>query len=198
MVVSTLKRKLNYNVNDESILPICDKHKCMEKLDAIQKKIKDSTTEHLRDFIEMEMQTALDSYVKTTKSNKKYIVHYLRSSMILESVPLQKATNLCSHIPVIVISYADNLVKARCCVPKDFRTDNFNAEKWLKETVANVFKSRTAPPKGQDSTLVCNMKAKRCIFRNGILYLMKASKKPKDISKKTCKFYTVVNYLFFM
>lgn len=31
----------------------------------------------------------------------------------------------------------------------------------MKKTVAEVFKSKTAPPKGQDGTLVCNMKAKR-------------------------------------
>lgn len=31
----------------------------------------------------------------------------------------------------------------------------------MKETVAEVFKSSAAPPKGQDGSLVCNMKAKR-------------------------------------
>lgn len=31
----------------------------------------------------------------------------------------------------------------------------------MKETVAEVFNSKVAPPKGQDGTLVCNMKARR-------------------------------------
>lgn len=31
----------------------------------------------------------------------------------------------------------------------------------MKETVADVFKSKVSPPKGQDGTLVCNMKAKK-------------------------------------
>lgn len=31
----------------------------------------------------------------------------------------------------------------------------------MKETVADVFKSKVAPPKGQDGTLVCNMQARR-------------------------------------
>lgn len=73
---------------------------------------------YCRDFIEIEMQNVLDSNIKTTKSNRKYIVHYLRTSMILQSVPLQKATKLCPNLPILVISYADNMVKARCCVPK--------------------------------------------------------------------------------
>lgn len=40
-------------------------------------------------------------------------------------------------------------------------TDKFNAELWLNNTVAQVFKSSSSAPKGQDVTLVCNMKAKR-------------------------------------
>ncbi|XP_018576954.1 alanine--tRNA ligase, mitochondrial isoform X2 [Anoplophora glabripennis] len=161
MIVSNLRRKLNYSIQDEFILPICVKHYCIEKLDQISKQIRETTRENLRDFIEIEMQNVLDSSVKTSKSNKKYIVHYLRSSMILQSVPLQKATKLCPDLPILVISYADNMVKARCCVPKKLRTDKFNAEKWMKETVATVFNSRAAPPKGQDGSLVCNMKSKR-------------------------------------
>lgn len=31
----------------------------------------------------------------------------------------------------------------------------------MKETVAEVFKSKISPPKGQDGALVCNMKARR-------------------------------------
>lgn len=64
------------------------------------------------------MKNALDSRVKTTKSNQKYMVHYLRTSTMLESAPLQKATRICPDLPVLVIAYADNTVKARCCVPK--------------------------------------------------------------------------------
>jgi alanyl-tRNA synthetase len=71
-----------------------------------------------REFIEIEMRNALESNLSETKNNQKYMVHYLRSSLVLESVSLQKATKFCSDIPVIIISYADNMVKARCCVPE--------------------------------------------------------------------------------
>ncbi|KAJ8925311.1 hypothetical protein NQ315_009141 [Exocentrus adspersus] len=161
MAVTNLRKKLHYNMDDCSILPINTKYDCMSKLDAISKQIRETTKENLKDFIEIEMKNVLDSNVKRTKSNKEYVIHYLRTSLILDSVPLQKATRLCPHLPILVISYAHNMVKARCCVPKNIRTDKFNAEKWMKETVASVFKSQTAPPKGQDGSLVCNMKSKK-------------------------------------
>ncbi|CAH1117075.1 unnamed protein product [Phaedon cochleariae] len=161
IIVSTIKKKLNFNMEDDSVIPLSVKLECIGKLELITKQINDAVKENLRDFIEIEMKNALDSKVKTTGSNQKYIIHYLRSSMMLEKVPLQKATKLCPDIPILVISYADNTVKARCCVPKNLKTDKFNAEIWMKQTVASVFNSRAAPPKGQDGTLVCNMKAKK-------------------------------------
>lgn len=106
------------------------------------------------------MQNAIETNVKRTKTDKEYIVHYLRSSMMLQSVSLQTATRMCPNLPVLVIAYADNMVKARCCVPKELRNEQFNAEIWLKN-VAKVFHSRVAPPKGQDGTLVANMKPKK-------------------------------------
>ena len=71
-----------------------------------------------RKFIEMEMKSVMETKVFRTRSDKEYIVHYLRSSMMLESVPLQKATKVCTICPILVISYSGNVVKARCCVPK--------------------------------------------------------------------------------
>ncbi|CAH1970486.1 unnamed protein product [Acanthoscelides obtectus] len=161
VAISTLKKQLNFGIEDENVLPLSVKQECSEKLDRMSKDIKDVMKENLRDFIEIEMKSALNSNIKRTKSNNKYIVHYLRSSTMLDNVPLQKATKLCPDLPILVISFADNTVKARCCVPKNYKNDHFNAEKWLKLTVADVFKSKAAPPKGQDGAVVCNMKAKK-------------------------------------
>nr|CAI5830547.1 unnamed protein product [Callosobruchus analis] len=161
VAITTLKKQLNFGIEDDNILPLLVKQECTETLDQMSKHIRDILKENLRDFIEIEMKSALNSNVKTTKSNNKYIVHYLRSSTMLDNVPLQKATKLCPDLPILVISFADNTVKARCCVPKNLNSEHFNAEKWLKETVADVFKSKAAPPKGQDGAIVCNMKAKK-------------------------------------
>lgn len=64
------------------------------------------------------MQNALQTNMSKTSRNKPYLVHYLRSSVILDNVPLQKATKLCPDVPVLVVSFTENSVKARCCVPK--------------------------------------------------------------------------------
>lgn len=61
------------------------------------------------------MQTILNN---NDTASKKYLVHYLQCSTMLETVSLQKATKLCQDLPIIVIAYTDNTVKARCCVPK--------------------------------------------------------------------------------
>lgn len=64
------------------------------------------------------MKSVIETNANKTKDNKPYIVHFLGCSSILDNVPLQRATKVCVNIPVIVISYSDDIVKARCCVPQ--------------------------------------------------------------------------------
>lgn len=71
-----------------------------------------------REFVEIEMQNVLETNKCYTPKKQQYVVHYLRCSMMLESVPLTKATKLCPDLPILVIAYSDGLVKARCCVPE--------------------------------------------------------------------------------
>lgn len=47
-----------------------------------------------------------------------FIVHFLTSGFLLESISLQKATRLCTDRPILVMSLTEGMVKARCCVPK--------------------------------------------------------------------------------
>lgn len=128
------------------------------------------------------MQSVLQTNLKQSKSNKNYIIHYLRSSMILDSVPLQKATKLCPDVPVLVISYADNVVKARCCVPECLISDSFNAEKWLKESVADVFQSRLQSSKNVH--MECNMKEKRVNFEQWESMLDESLKKAERYAEE--------------
>lgn len=51
-------------------------------------------------------------------ADKEFIVHYLACSVLMEMVPLQKATRCCTNRPILVIGLENGLVKARCCVPK--------------------------------------------------------------------------------
>lgn len=56
----------------------------------------------------------LDKPLKT----HPYILHYITSSALVEEIPLQRATKLCTDRPILVISMCGNIVKARCCVPQ--------------------------------------------------------------------------------
>ncbi|KAF5280436.1 hypothetical protein FQR65_LT03245 [Abscondita terminalis] len=151
--ISMLKERLRYSMDGDDILPISVKNKCIEKLHRMNADVK-----RIRDgFIEFEMKQALEKI----NNDKKYIVHYLQCSNKLENTPLHKATKVCRNLPVLVISYSDNVVKARCCVPKDMTNPNFDAEKWLGNTVTSIFESAPSKAKDQDSTLVCNMKGKK-------------------------------------
>ncbi|KAK9869469.1 hypothetical protein WA026_003224 [Henosepilachna vigintioctopunctata] len=180
MAVATLRSKITSDIGDSYLIPVNVKQKCLEELNAISKQIKNIAKVTLNDFVDMEMQNVLDSKVQVSKSNKKYIIHYLRISMILENVPLQRATKVCKHIPVMVISYTDNTVQARCCVPKEFCNDNFSADKWMENTVASVFRSPLMVVKGQNEKLICNMKSKRINIQDWDLLLKKSMDTAKD------------------
>ncbi|XP_045470743.1 alanine--tRNA ligase, mitochondrial [Harmonia axyridis] len=171
IAVASLRSKI---IASETLLPVYIKQKCLKDLDDISKQVKTIAKVTLNEFIDMEMQNVLDSKVQTTYSNKKYIIHYLRTSMILETVPLQRATKMCKNIPVMVISYTDNVVQARCCVPKKFCTENFTADKWLQESAVKVFEGCITNVKGQSEKLVCNMKPKRVNIQDWD-YLLKHS-----------------------
>lgn len=70
---------------------------------------------NFREFVEHEISSALQ---EKPIEEHPFIIHYLRSSALMEEVPLQKATKICSDRPILVISMTDGCVKARCTVPK--------------------------------------------------------------------------------
>ncbi|KAF5291353.1 hypothetical protein FQA39_LY03504 [Lamprigera yunnana] len=153
-----IKEDLNYSMDGDKILPLTVKYKCMKILSIIESKLKDK-----RDgSIETEIKLALEEINKKSEEERKFIVHYLQCSKdMTEHIPLHKATKLCSKVPVLVISYSDKIVRARCCVPKEMKTDNFDAEKWLGNTIGTVFNSAPLKMKNQDCSLACNMKGKK-------------------------------------
>ena len=79
----------------------------------------------------------------------------------MKNVSLQKATRLVDDKkPIIAISYLDEEIKARCCVPREMINLDFDAEKWLQSLV-QIFKSKVEPPKGQNKLEVCFMKGRK-------------------------------------
>uniref|UniRef100_A0A1B0CM04 Alanine--tRNA ligase n=1 Tax=Lutzomyia longipalpis TaxID=7200 RepID=A0A1B0CM04_LUTLO len=112
-------------------------------LNNIARKIRTVTRESLKEFIEIEMKNVLDD---NPPHLSPFIVHFLSSASLMESVSLSKATRLCPDRPIL-----------------DFITKEFTADQWVRE-VAQVFNSSYAAPKGQDGALVCNMKGKKIKF----------------------------------
>ncbi|KAJ9578019.1 hypothetical protein L9F63_025121, partial [Diploptera punctata] len=107
------------------------------------------------DALESEMHQLLN-----VDKQPSYVVHFLQCSSQMDSVPLQKATRLYPHIPILLVAYSEGVLKARCCVPKELVKENFSAELWM-QSVLQVLKAKGAPPKGQDPHLVYNMKGKK-------------------------------------
>ncbi|XP_011183669.1 alanine--tRNA ligase, mitochondrial [Zeugodacus cucurbitae] len=151
-------QKIRHNlIHMEVALPYVFKINTIERINDILKKLKETTRTTLKEFVEVEMRTLLQE--KSIESHP-FLVHYITSSALVEEVPLQRATKLCTDRPILVASMCDNVVKARCCVPKKFVSDHFDAEQWLRE-FAVVFKSQVSAPKGQNSAEICNMKGKK-------------------------------------
>lgn len=152
--VYRLKSILQQGFQKNFTIPYVTKTECLEVLDEINKAIRDVTRETLKEFIEIEMKSVLQE--QGTRATP-FVVHNLTSSALMEDVKLQKATRLCTDRPILVMCVSGGQLKARACVPESFVTDKFNAQVWL-EKVAEIFKASVAPPKGQNATLVCNMK----------------------------------------
>lgn len=156
---------------DATDIPIYTKNRCLDILNETSRRLRNIEREQIKDLISLEMKSVVDANTSYSKKKKKYIVHFLECSCILDNVPLQHATKICPDIPVLVISYSENIVKARCCVPNP--TNNFDAELWMKN-VSEVFKASHAAPKGQDGRAVVNMKTKKIKMKDWDIYLAKA------------------------
>lgn len=152
--VYRLKSILQQGFQKNFAIPYVTKMECLEVLNEINKAIKDVTRETLKEFIEIEMKTVLQEQGSTPS----FVVHNLTSSALMEDVKLQKATRLCTDRPILVMCVSGGHLKARACVPASLATDKFNAQRWLQE-VAEIFQGTVAAPKGQNASLVCNMKA---------------------------------------
>lgn len=68
-----------------------------------------------REFVEVEMRNLL---LEKPLDTHPYILHFISSSALVEEIPLQRATKLCTDRPILVVSMCDNIVRARCCVPQ--------------------------------------------------------------------------------
>lgn len=134
-----------------------------------------------REFIVTEMQTVLDQCPPVTHP---YIVHFLTSGRLLIDAPLQKVTGLCTDRPIMVLSISDTTIKARCCVPLQCVTTEFDAHKWLTD-VATVFRGAVCgTPIGSNPLECYAMKSKRMQISAFEEQLEIALKRADDFARK--------------
>lgn len=100
---------------EDTPLPYNLRKEIATALDEMEQNCRAISKQALTEFVEIEMKSLLE---KCQLENYPFLVHYLECSSLLESVPLTKATSIFSDRPILIISYANNTVKARCCVPE--------------------------------------------------------------------------------
>ena len=65
------------------------------------------------ELIDIEMKILAEN-----KENEKFVIHYLSCADLMKSVSLQKATKYINDRPILLLASTDNMLKARCCIPK--------------------------------------------------------------------------------
>lgn len=153
-ILSTVRR-ISTEINNVEISHL-KKLQCLQLIDNIKEQLKIESRNVLSELLDIEMKNVAEKH-----ADSKFIVHFIGCSDLMKNVSLQKATRIVSDDkPIIAISLADEEVKARCCIPKELISENFDAEKWLK-SFAEVFKSKVEAPKGQNKLEVCFMKGRK-------------------------------------
>lgn len=116
-----------------------------------------------RELVESEIQDLLTS---APIVDQPFLVHLLSQETTSaaaagESVPLQRATKLCSDRPLIVACLSDGCVRARCTVPKRLADAGFSAEKWLQSFATALDGHIADAQKGQNPNEIAVMKARK-------------------------------------
>jgi len=132
--------------------PLLTSNSIQSRLERLQKAIQGAKRKLQALGAEEQMIKALEEQIEQ---------HFFLHSLSLQSnakFSLAKAAKLVKNKPCLVISQSGGEVKGKSVVPAHLVTQNFDAEKWLRE-VAEVVKGQVKAPKGQDSKVHCNMLA---------------------------------------
>lgn len=155
---AALNYKQIFATSSHQPLPYTVRLECMDVVNEIVKQLTKSTKAELDEIVTIEMRNELE--LKPI-ANYPFLIHVMRCSGLMETVPLQKATKLCTDRPVIIISHSDGSVRARCCVPKGLVSPDFSADKWLLAFAEALDGQMMSPQKGQNTSEVAVMKSKR-------------------------------------
>lgn len=152
--IMTEVRKISAKLSTENI-SYFKRLECNRLINGIKENIKQKSRSILTQLLDVEMKS-----VSKENEENPFIIHYLACADLMKSVSIQKATKFITDKPVMILSLTDDEIKARCVVPKELISENFDAKKWLS-IVGECFKSKVEQPKGQNPLEVCFMKGRK-------------------------------------
>ncbi|XP_014606289.1 PREDICTED: alanine--tRNA ligase, mitochondrial-like isoform X1 [Polistes canadensis] len=127
--------------------------------------IKEECNAKLQNLVEIAVKqniaTERSSIVTEVKNSMKprnsFIVYHLQCTP--KHLSLQDILSFFPNIPILVISYDKNVIKASCSVPQEFLSDTFNAQTWMK-VIFQVLNQKYNENKGKNSLKTTHAKFK--------------------------------------
>ncbi|XP_011051624.1 PREDICTED: alanine--tRNA ligase, mitochondrial [Acromyrmex echinatior] len=149
---NTELNRIKQEINAQNIqvpLPYLIKEKCLTQLENLSKIAWLREKEIEKDFITREI-------IDATDSSSCFIVYCLNKNPIYLS--LHEVVSLFSEIPILVLSYTNGFVKARCSMPQEIASSAFNAQTWMN-IILQIFNAEYGSIKGFKPMLVASMKS---------------------------------------
>lgn len=177
-VVREVSAKLK---NSASTIALLKKLECQELSTEIDRKVKRARAGALATLLGDEMKAVIKK-----SSETQFIIHFLSCSEMMTPRALQQATDYVTDRPVLIVSMTKTSVVARCCVPKEVATNDFNATLWMKE-FAKVYKAKMFSPKEENPKEVANMIEKGFDSKKREEFLQRAAKAVNEFAKNLKK-----------
>lgn len=146
--INQIKQEIN-DQHTQVPLPYLIKQRCLTHLENLSKTMWLRQKEIEKDSITREITNAINS-------SSYFIVYCLNKNPTYLS--LHEVVSLFSGIPILILSYTNGFVKARCTIPQETISNTFNAQTWMN-IVLQIFNAEHGPIKGFKPMLVASMKS---------------------------------------